>query len=194
MRIIRDSPPELARLFPGAYASSKSTRFPARWRKLAVHEPNTPAPTTTTSNFALGVMTRVCLSLESLLHQFVHAQSRNTRRTPRLHQGLNIFRQHIALNIHRIARYEPLDIRLLIRKRNDRKIRDAISPVRHRQTNSINRNRSFLRHITPKILGYAHRKPPTLAFAHKPRHAPHRVHVPLHKMSAEAIARRQRPL
>src|SRR5271155_4148205 len=55
MRMIRDSPPELARLFAGPYASRSRTRRPERWRKLAVHEPKTPAPITIASKlfFAL---------------------------------------------------------------------------------------------------------------------------------------------
>src|SRR5919201_1376492 len=48
-RMMRDSPPELARLLPGPYASSSRTRSP-RFRKCqAVQAPNTPAPTTATS-------------------------------------------------------------------------------------------------------------------------------------------------
>src|SRR5580698_9079582 len=49
MRRMRDSPPELERLFPTPYASSKATERPVRCRRCAVQAPNTPAPITTAS-------------------------------------------------------------------------------------------------------------------------------------------------
>src|ERR1051325_4570911 len=49
MRMIRDSPPELARECPGPYASSSNTRFPRFARCHAVHAPNAPAPITVAS-------------------------------------------------------------------------------------------------------------------------------------------------
>src|SRR5437773_3020401 len=49
MRMIRDSPPELARECPGPYASRSNTRFPRFAKCHAVHAPNTPAPITATS-------------------------------------------------------------------------------------------------------------------------------------------------
>src|SRR5713101_2508375 len=50
MRMIRVSPPELARAFAGPYASINATRCLRLARCHAVHAPKTPAPTTTTSN------------------------------------------------------------------------------------------------------------------------------------------------
>ncbi len=47
--MIRDSPAELARAFPGPYASASNTRRPRRPKCQAVHAPNTPAPITATS-------------------------------------------------------------------------------------------------------------------------------------------------
>src|ERR1051325_6388541 len=43
MRMIRDSPPELARECPGPYASSSTTRFPRFPRGHAVPAPSTVA-------------------------------------------------------------------------------------------------------------------------------------------------------
>src|SRR5467141_853759 len=50
MRMIRVSPPELARAFAGPYASISTTRCRRLARCHAVHAPNTPAPITATSN------------------------------------------------------------------------------------------------------------------------------------------------
>src|SRR5258708_28195774 len=50
MRMIRVSPPELARAFAGPYASISTTRCRRFARCHAVHAPNTPAPITATSN------------------------------------------------------------------------------------------------------------------------------------------------
>jgi hypothetical protein len=47
--MMRDSPPELARLFAAPYASSRRTDFPSRRSRYAIQAPNTPAPTTATS-------------------------------------------------------------------------------------------------------------------------------------------------
>jgi hypothetical protein len=47
-RIVRVSPPELAREFPGPHASSSVTRAPLCTRLSAVQPPNAPAPTTIT--------------------------------------------------------------------------------------------------------------------------------------------------
>ena len=44
----RDSPPELAREWPGPHVSHSVTRAPRRSRLSAVQPPNAPAPTTTT--------------------------------------------------------------------------------------------------------------------------------------------------
>src|SRR5580704_12818576 len=60
MRIIRDSPAELARELAGPYESTSKTRLSRRAKCNAVHAPNTPAPTTTTSN----------RSIASFLHQW----------------------------------------------------------------------------------------------------------------------------
>src|SRR5258706_5107874 len=49
MRMMRDSPPELARALPGPCASSSRTERPARRRCQAVQAPKEPAPTTATS-------------------------------------------------------------------------------------------------------------------------------------------------
>src|SRR5262245_38577267 len=46
---MRDSSPELDRECPAPYDSSSATCCPRRARASAVHAPNTPAPTTTTS-------------------------------------------------------------------------------------------------------------------------------------------------
>src|SRR6266550_2045444 len=46
---MRDSPPELARPFPGPYASTSSTSAPACRSWYATHAPKTPAPTTAIS-------------------------------------------------------------------------------------------------------------------------------------------------
>ena len=51
---MRDSPPELERLLPGPKASSSVTVSPALCSACAVHAPNTPAPTTTTSTRLRG--------------------------------------------------------------------------------------------------------------------------------------------
>src|ERR1700693_2076053 len=57
MRIIRDSPPELLRALPGPYASINNTFRPRRPKCQAVHAPNTPAPTTTTSyRFMIAIL------------------------------------------------------------------------------------------------------------------------------------------
>src|SRR5260370_3009674 len=50
MRMMRVSPPELARAFAGPYASISTTRCRRLARCHAVHAPNTPAPITATSN------------------------------------------------------------------------------------------------------------------------------------------------
>src|SRR6266851_5365663 len=50
MRMMRVSPPELARAFAGPYASISTTRCRLLARCHAVHAPNTPAPITATSN------------------------------------------------------------------------------------------------------------------------------------------------
>src|SRR5438132_10757228 len=50
MRITRVSPPELARLLPGPYASSIVTAWPDRARRYAIHAPKHPAPTTMTGS------------------------------------------------------------------------------------------------------------------------------------------------
>ena len=47
-RIVRVSPPELAREFPGPQASSRVTLAPFRKSCSADHPPNAPAPTTIT--------------------------------------------------------------------------------------------------------------------------------------------------
>src|SRR5580704_2638901 len=47
-RIVRVSPPELAREFPGPHASSNVTFAPLCTRWSAVQPPNAPAPTTMT--------------------------------------------------------------------------------------------------------------------------------------------------
>src|SRR5215472_986702 len=49
MRMMRVSPPLLARECPGPYASTSATRFPRFARCQAVHAPNTPAPITAMS-------------------------------------------------------------------------------------------------------------------------------------------------
>jgi len=49
MRMMRDSPPELARLFAAPCASSSRTDLPARRRLKAIQAPKTPAPTTAKS-------------------------------------------------------------------------------------------------------------------------------------------------
>src|SRR5215475_2102182 len=56
MRMIRVSPPLLAREFAGPYMSTSATLAPRRVRCHAVHAPNTPAPITATSNVLLVVM------------------------------------------------------------------------------------------------------------------------------------------
>src|SRR5688572_3663059 len=63
MRIIRDSPPELARLFPAPYASKSMTLAPPRLSWKAVHAPKTPAPTTATSN-GLSVPDGIVLTVD----------------------------------------------------------------------------------------------------------------------------------
>src|ERR1700733_2857439 len=54
MRMMRDSPAELARELPGPYASISKTRLSRRAKCEAVHAPKTPAPTTTTSNRSIA--------------------------------------------------------------------------------------------------------------------------------------------
>src|SRR6266403_4569182 len=49
VRMMRDSPPELARAFAGPYASTSTTFLPRLARCQAVQAPKTPAPTTATS-------------------------------------------------------------------------------------------------------------------------------------------------
>src|ERR1700743_2000077 len=55
MRMMRDSPAELARAFPGPYESTSKTRLSRRAKCHAVHAPNTPAPTMTTSNRSIAL-------------------------------------------------------------------------------------------------------------------------------------------
>src|SRR5690242_42761 len=52
--MMRVSPPELAREFPGPHASSNVTWVPFRSRWRAVQPPNAPAPTTAMWGFRLG--------------------------------------------------------------------------------------------------------------------------------------------
>src|SRR5271168_3842557 len=56
MRMMRDSPPEEARECPAPYASSSKRRWPRAARCHAVHEPNTPAPTTTVSKICMAML------------------------------------------------------------------------------------------------------------------------------------------
>src|SRR6516162_7856197 len=56
MRMIRDSPPELARELAAPYESMRKTLKPDLRRKYAVQAPKTPAPTTATS-YDLGWLT-----------------------------------------------------------------------------------------------------------------------------------------
>src|ERR1700761_7324451 len=52
--MMRDSPAELARALPGPYESTSKTRLSRRAKCDAVHAPNTPAPTMTTSNRSIA--------------------------------------------------------------------------------------------------------------------------------------------
>ena len=54
MRMIRDSPPELARAFAGPYLSTRRTLSPFRRRLNAVQAPKQPAPITATSQVFIG--------------------------------------------------------------------------------------------------------------------------------------------
>src|ERR1700736_920907 len=49
MRMIRDSPPELARLCAAPWASISTTDWPVRRSSYAIQAPKTPAPTTAQS-------------------------------------------------------------------------------------------------------------------------------------------------
>jgi hypothetical protein len=53
---MRDSPPDEARAWAGAWASTNNTRSPAARRCHAVQAPNTPAPTTTVSHDGATVL------------------------------------------------------------------------------------------------------------------------------------------
>src|SRR5512144_876214 len=55
--MMRVSPPELAREFPGPHESTSVTRAPRRCRYSAVQPPNAPAPTTKIRVFLAGVPT-----------------------------------------------------------------------------------------------------------------------------------------
>src|SRR5262245_35719079 len=55
-RIVRVSPPELAREFPGPHASMSVTRAPRRTSSSADQPPNAPAPTTITEGLVAAMI------------------------------------------------------------------------------------------------------------------------------------------
>src|SRR5688572_20178032 len=91
MRIIRDSPPELARLFPAPYASKSMTLAPPRLSWKAVHAPKTPAPTTATSN-GLSVADGIVLTVDMHfgLRSFFRKRRGATFPGPRRDPGLSV--------------------------------------------------------------------------------------------------------
>src|SRR5215813_603760 len=75
MQMMRVSPPEEAREWPGAQASRRRTEAPARRRCQAVQAPKTPAPTTVTSG-------RVGMRVQFLLNRPFPEEQLDATRTP----------------------------------------------------------------------------------------------------------------
>src|SRR5205085_8602881 len=66
--MMRDSPPELARLFAAPCASISRTEWPARRSSYAIQEPKTPAPITAQSKVSAKRNASLRLN-RSLIHQ-----------------------------------------------------------------------------------------------------------------------------
>ena len=108
-------------------------------------------------------------------------------------QAFDIFREDVALEVHRIAGNHTARIRVLMRERNDGDIGDAVVPARDGQADAVDRDRAFFGNVAAQFVRHAHGEPPILAFAGEARHAPDAVHMALHEMSAQARDCRERP-
>src|SRR3954467_15170072 len=90
MRMIRVSPPELARAFPGPNASRRVTSQPACTRRYAVHAPKQPAPTTATEGISGNSRSRALVSVRLLVQgeRGVSVERPRIERAGRLRRGV----------------------------------------------------------------------------------------------------------
>src|SRR3954470_22578576 len=90
MRMIRVSPPELARVFPGPNASRRVTSQPACTRRYAVHAPKHPAPTTTPDGISGNSRSRALVSVRLLVQgeRGLSVERPRIERSGRLRRGV----------------------------------------------------------------------------------------------------------
>src|SRR3954471_3652487 len=90
MRMIRVSPPELARALAGPNASSSVASQPACTRRWAVHAPKQPAPTTTTEGISWSSRSHVLESVRLLVQRQrgIRVERSGVERAARLRRGV----------------------------------------------------------------------------------------------------------
>src|ERR1700693_2066803 len=82
---------------------------------------------------------------------------------PRLKIILNIFSEHIRLEIHSVADDSVAQICMLIRVRNYSDFYNPPIPTRHRQTYAIHGNRAFRHDETREFWRHFHSQSPAFA-------------------------------
>src|SRR5208283_3589411 len=127
-------------------------------------------------------------SSKPLLNQPPHRQPPYRPLVPSSQHPLHVLRQNVALHIHRVTQPHPRNIRVLVGEGNHGHLHHRFAPPGHRQADPVERDRAFHRHVARQFFRHANPQPPVRPFLGEPRHTPHSVHVPLHKMPSEFFA------
>src|SRR5271155_1362797 len=112
---------------------------------------------------------------------------------PRPQKLLRVFAEQIRFQIHRIADFSFAPRRDFQSVRNDPDAKTFFPDDRDRQTDSVNRNRTFLNHITQNFLRRGNFQNMIRARFFPAQNFPDAVNMAGDKMSAKLAARAQRP-